>query len=111
MRGQHHAQMVAPSSSLKITLAVIIEEDDGGYYARVPAFKGLHVGGRTKDETKQNVEDAVFLHIKSLIMHGDPLPIGSGLAVETEASQPELPGGAILRDMTLPIPCQFQEAL
>ncbi len=61
---------------------VIIEPDQLGFHAYCPALKGLHVGGDTADEALQNARDAINAYIRSLIKHGDPIPVGVQIAEE-----------------------------
>lgn len=58
------------------TFAVVIEkEEEGqGYGAYSPALPGCFSNGRTLDEARRNMREAIQLHIASLIAHGDPIP-------------------------------------
>ena len=67
--------------TIEFRIEVIAEPDGDGFYAYCPALKGLHVGGDTKKEALQNAGDAAILYIKSLIRHGEPIPVG--VAVRT----------------------------
>jgi len=61
-------------ASLRCT--VILEpEEGGGYHAFCPALKGLHTHGSTLEEAIANAREAIELHLESLRMEGDPLPI------------------------------------
>jgi predicted RNase H-like HicB family nuclease len=53
---------------------IIPEEDGSGYYAIVPSLPGCFSQGKTIEETKKNVREAIALHIKSLKKAGDPVP-------------------------------------
>jgi len=61
---------------IEFKVEVVVEPDDVGFHAYCPALKGLHVGGDTKKEALQNAGDAALLYIKSLIRHGEPIPVG-----------------------------------
>lgn len=73
--------------TIEFTLEIVVEPDDVGFYAYCPALKGLHVGGETKGEVLQNAADASILYIKSLIRHGEPIPIGVGVRTYGELSK------------------------
>jgi predicted RNase H-like HicB family nuclease len=64
--------------SLAFKIAYVVEEDEGGFHAFAPAFKGLHVDGNTRDEATRNLIKGLQVYIESLAKHGDPLPVGPG---------------------------------
>ncbi|MBI2850898.1 MAG: type II toxin-antitoxin system HicB family antitoxin [Chloroflexi bacterium] len=68
--------MVKTKSKLGFRVQVIVEPDDKGFHAYCPALKGLHTYGDTRIEAVQNAKDAVEVYLKSLIKHGDPIPLG-----------------------------------
>lgn len=76
------------SAQIQFTLSVVVEPDDGGFHAYVPAFKGLHVDGETEKEAVKNVAQAIVVYLSSLALHGDPLPIGPDLRVKYEPAVP-----------------------
>ncbi|MCY4234501.1 MAG: type II toxin-antitoxin system HicB family antitoxin [Bacteroidetes bacterium] len=63
---------------LKINFLIFVERDSIGYYAYVPALKGIHVPGDSEEEAVKNAEDGIFLYMESILERGDPLSIGSG---------------------------------
>jgi predicted RNase H-like HicB family nuclease len=69
--------------NLVVKVLVIVEPDDGGFHAFCPALKGLHTCGDTQDEAIENAQDAVIAYIRSIIKHGDPLPIGCDYSPDT----------------------------
>lgn len=72
-----------------VTFAVtfyIEEEDDGTYHGFAPGLVGLHVDGPTIDEVGQHAIEATRVYLRSLIRHGDPLPIGPYFKVEQPAT-------------------------
>jgi predicted RNase H-like HicB family nuclease len=81
MESSKGTEMIAKDVAVQFTVDIIVEPDDGEFHAYCPALKGLHVGGRTEEEALQNATDAVDLYLKSLIKHGDPIPVG--VATET----------------------------
>ena len=72
--------METPMENLRIT--VVIEQDDGGFHAYCPAFKGLHIDGETEIEALQRTEEALYGYLESLRSHGEDLPIGEHCRVE-----------------------------
>lgn len=54
---------------------VILEEGEDGYIiAHVPALKGCHTQGKTKEEALKNAKEAIEAYIGSLKKHNDPIP-------------------------------------
>jgi predicted RNase H-like HicB family nuclease len=47
------------------------EPEDEGYSAHSPSLPGCFSNGRTVEETKRNMREAVTQHVASLIEHGD----------------------------------------
>lgn len=89
---------------IKVSITVIIEPDDGGYHAYAPALKGLHVDGTTEKEAIQNATKAVLCYLESLAIHGEPLPVGPDLTVEKGYILPQIPVGALRRNLVLEWP-------
>ncbi len=54
---------------------VVIEPDEEGYHAFVPALPGCHSHGVTLDETRENIAEAVELHLESMIEDGEEIPL------------------------------------
>lgn len=53
---------------------VIIEPDEEGYHAYVPALPGCHTFGSTIEEVKENIKEAIALHIESMLEDGETVP-------------------------------------
>jgi predicted RNase H-like HicB family nuclease len=60
---------------LKFWVLIIVDKDTPGYHAYAPSLKGLHMGGDTEKEARDNAKEAGVLYLKSLLKHGDPIPI------------------------------------
>ncbi len=60
---------------LKFWVLIIVDEDTPGYHSYAPSLKGLHMGGDTEKEARENAKEATALYLKSLLKHGDPIPI------------------------------------
>lgn len=52
----------------------IIEPDEKGYHGFVPLLRGLHTCGKTIEETKKNLRDAIRCHIEGLLKDGGKIP-------------------------------------
>ena len=75
----------------KMFFLINVEKDTEGYYAYVPALKGIHVGGDTEEEAEINAKEAIYLYMSSILERGDPLPTGFGVStdpVETDRIRP-----------------------
>jgi predicted RNase H-like HicB family nuclease len=54
---------------------VVIEPDEDGFHAYVPALPGCHTFGDTIDEARTNVVEAMELHLESMQQDGEPIPV------------------------------------
>ena len=54
--------------------AVIEQDEDGIFVAEVPALPGCISQGSTREEAKQNVNEAIQAYLESLKENGDPTP-------------------------------------
>lgn len=57
--------------------SVIIEKDEDGYFAQVPAIQGCYAQGDTYEEALFNIGDAIRLHLEDIMESGQDLPIYS----------------------------------
>ena len=65
---------------------VILENGEDGYIiAHVPALKGCHTQGKTKEEALKNAREAIKLYIESLKALNKPLPQDTGSEIEVNA--------------------------
>ena len=64
------------------TFRTIIEPDEKGYHGFAPILRGLHTVGRTIEETKKNLDEAIRCHIEGLLKDGI-LPPKEQDAIET----------------------------
>lgn len=55
---------------------VVIEKEveDEGYSAYAPNVPGCFSNGKTIEEAKQNIRQAIEQHLASLVAHGQPIP-------------------------------------
>jgi predicted RNase H-like HicB family nuclease len=58
------------------TFEVVIEKEpeDDGYLAYSPTLPGCFSNGRTVEEAKRNMREAIRLHVESLTAHGEEVP-------------------------------------
>lgn len=54
---------------------VVIEPDEKGYHAFVPALPGCHSFGDTVEEAQTNILEAIEVHVESMIEDGEPVPM------------------------------------
>jgi len=56
---------------------VVIEPDEGGFHAFVPALPGCHTFGETFDEARANIAEAIQVHVEGMLADGEPIPTES----------------------------------
>ena len=62
------------------TFRIIIEPDENNtFHGFVPCLQGCHTWGKTIDETRKNLKDAISVFISSLIEDNQPIPQENGL--------------------------------
>lgn len=54
--------------------SVIIEKDEDGYFAHVPALQGCYAQGDTYEEALLNIQDAIKLHLEDITKSGQEIP-------------------------------------
>ena len=50
------------------------EPEDEGYFAYSPTLPGCFSNGKTIEEAKRNIREAIELHLSSLFAHSQPIP-------------------------------------
>jgi len=55
------------------------EPEEEGYYAYSPTVPGCFSNGKTIEEARRNIREAVEQHMASLLGHGQPIPQDDGL--------------------------------
>ncbi len=53
---------------------VVIEPDEHGFHAYVPALPGCHSFGDTVEEAQANIQEAMELHIEAMVEDGESVP-------------------------------------
>ena len=62
------------------TYRIIIEPDEGDtFHGYVPALSGCHTWGKTINETKKHLREAIQLYLASLKDDNEPIPQEQGL--------------------------------
>lgn len=58
------------------TFAIVVEkeEEDEGYHAYSPTLPGCFSNGKTIEEARRNMREAIQQHVESLLAHGQPVP-------------------------------------
>ena len=69
---------------MSVTYAVIFERAQDNWAAYVPDLPGCMTTGRTLDETKMNIREAIVGHLETLREFGDPVPEPASVAGEVE---------------------------
>ncbi len=53
---------------------VVIEKDDDGYYAHIPAIQGCYAQGYTYEEVLTNIQEVLHLILEEIIASGQQNP-------------------------------------
>ena len=67
-----------------VIVAIEKETEDEGYAAYSPTLPRCFSNGKTVEEAKRNIRDAIRLHIESLLAHGQPVPQNEKLVLVEE---------------------------
>ena len=65
---------------------VIEKEADEGYSAYSPGLPGCFSNGRSIEEARRNMREAIQQHVASLLAHGEPVPQNERLVHVEELS-------------------------
>ncbi len=52
------------------TYRTLIEHDEKGYHGFVPLLRGVHTVGKTIEETRGNLDEAIRCHLEGLVKDG-----------------------------------------
>jgi predicted RNase H-like HicB family nuclease len=58
---------------------IVYEKSDAGWGAYAPDLPGLGAAGKTLDEVKDLIREAVEFHLEGMRAHGDPIPAPSAM--------------------------------
>jgi predicted RNase H-like HicB family nuclease len=53
---------------------VVFEPDEGGFHVSVPALKGCHSWGATREEAREHIKEAIALWLESARANGIRIP-------------------------------------
>ena len=74
-----------------LTFRTIIEKDGAYYHGYVPALPGCHTQGKTVEETRQNIREAMIGYLTALKAHKQRVPEDIGIeTLETIQFNPRL---------------------
>lgn len=68
---------------------IIIEQGSNNYSAYVPDLPGCIATGRTLDDVKTNMEQAIKLHIEGMMEDREPLPVSQSIAEYLDIPVPD----------------------
>jgi predicted RNase H-like HicB family nuclease len=71
---------------MNVKYAVIFEQARSNWAAYVPDLPGCITTGRTLEETKENIREAIHGHLATLREFGEPIPEPASLAGEVEVT-------------------------
>ncbi len=74
---------------MSYTYRIILEPDEGGYHASVPALPGCHTWGKTIDKARAMARDAIDVYLRSLIADGEEIPHDAGFEMFETVSAPK----------------------
>jgi len=57
-----------------LTLPIIIEVDEDGFFVSCPTLQGCYSQGDTYEEAVENIKDAIKLHIADRLADGEEIP-------------------------------------
>lgn len=64
------------------TYRIIIEPDERNtFHGYVPALPGCHTWGKTFEETRQNIRDAIDVYLKSVYQDGEQIAQDLGVEI------------------------------
>jgi predicted RNase H-like HicB family nuclease len=73
---------------IEYQFTVVIEPDEHGFHAFVPALPGCHSFGGTVEEAQANIHEAMELHVEAMIEDGEPVPMQNDPVFITRISIP-----------------------
>jgi predicted RNase H-like HicB family nuclease len=66
-----------------LTLPIIVESDQDGYFVTCPAFQGCYSQGETYEEAIANIKDAIRLHIEDRLADSEEIPQVASVSLST----------------------------
>jgi len=65
------------------SFGVIIEKDDNGYYAHIPAVQGCYAQGDTYEEVLTNIQEVLHLILEEIVASGQKIPLNEQISLTT----------------------------
>jgi predicted RNase H-like HicB family nuclease len=66
-----------------LTLPIVLEADNDGYFVSCPALQGCYSQGETYEEAVENIKDAIRLHLDDRIADGEEIPERVSVSLST----------------------------
>ena len=66
-----------------LTLPIVVEADQDGYFVSCPALQGCYSQGDTYEEAVSNIKDAIRLHIEDRLADGEEIPEPVSVSLST----------------------------
>jgi predicted RNase H-like HicB family nuclease len=67
----------------RMTLPIIVESDQDGYFVTSPALQGCYSQGETYEEAIANIKDAIRLHLEDRSAEGEETPEAVSVSLST----------------------------
>jgi len=67
----------------RLTLPIIIESDQDGYFVTCPTLQGCYSQGETYEEAVANIKDAIRLHVEDRSADGEEIPQLESVSLST----------------------------
>ena len=72
----------------KYDFTIVIEPDEDSFHAFVPVLPGCHSFGKSVEEAKNNIAEAIELHVESMLEDGEEVPFEKEPVLLTRLSVP-----------------------
>jgi predicted RNase H-like HicB family nuclease len=66
-----------------LTLPIIVESDEDGYFVSCPALQGCYSQGETYEQAVENIKDAIRLHLEDRLADGEEIPEHLAVSLST----------------------------
>jgi predicted RNase H-like HicB family nuclease len=66
-----------------LTLPIIVEGDQDGYFVTCPLLQGCYSQGETYEEAISNIKDAIRLHLEDRLADGEEIPQAVSVSLST----------------------------
>jgi antitoxin HicB len=76
----------APMRFYNFEIVIEKEPEDEGYSAYSPSLPGCFSNGRTIEDARRNMREAIQQHVAALLAHGEPVPQNERLVHALELS-------------------------